>query len=488
MATTPTTITPDSLTVQDPLKTITPTTDMTNYQSILDQQAAATKSSLDTIAADNKIIQGKTADTANFNSQYGVDTTTEDINKYTADLAGINANISGLANEAKAIPLTVQQNNQNTGATDSGVLPQTTGKLRENAIKALTQSSLADILTANITGSGIKLQAAKDKVTQAINLKYKPLEDEVTALQNQLKLNKDYITDPAEKKLASAQQRVLDERARVLAEQKQNDSDISKIAITAATNKAPQAILDAIQQAKTPIEAAKAAAGWLQDPLDAQYKKAQIAKINADIASSGASGIDAANVLAYAQQYASTGTIPTGLPKGTFGIVAQYAKEQPKPDGTLVDRGTGVKSGAVSPTQEEGIIALKDVTQKLAQLKDMPRLGGPQTVSNYNILRGEIVDLIARARSGAALTANEEATYKAKIPKITSFIGDSKIDALQSSITGKLDTELVSKGLSIYGYSKVKVGDNDYTVGSIIQNANGQSGRINPDGSITIIN
>lgn len=261
-----TTITTDSLNVTDPLKTITPTPDMTNYQGIIDQGAADTKASLDKINADKALLTGKTADTAALNETTGVNAANADIAKYTTQLADINASISGLSNEAKAIPLDVQNKAANTGATDAGVAPITTGRLRENAIKALTQSSLADVVTANITGSNIKLAAAQDKVTQAINLKYKPIEDEIANLKDQLQLNKDYITDPAEKKLAAAQQRVLDERTRVLAQQKDLEQNLSSVALEAAKNGASQSVIKAISSAKSIGDAITAAGTSLKTP------------------------------------------------------------------------------------------------------------------------------------------------------------------------------------------------------------------------------
>jgi hypothetical protein len=117
----------------------------------------------------------------------------------------------------------------------------------------------------------------------------------------------------------------------------------------------------------------------------------------------------------------------------------------------------------------------------------------PSTQSQqYNNLRGEIVDLLARARSGAALTANEEATYLKKLPGNFSkslFLGgsgDTKIDSLKSSITGKLDTSLQTNNLAIYGYSTVNVGGQPFVVGQTVTNSQGQTGRINADGTITL--
>lgn len=277
--------------------------------------------------------------------------------------------------------------------------------------------------------------------------------------------------------------------------------DINKIAEQAAQNGAPLSILAKIGQAQNVNDAIIAAGEYSRDPLDAAYKKAQIAKIYNDIneaAAGGAlGGMDPQNAIAYAQQYASTGTIPTGLPKGTFGVIAQVAKELPKSPGTLVDKNTGIKPSALTATQIDGVSALYDLTKKLDELESLrtdstvdKRVGSTGRVE-YSTLRDEIVDLLARARTGAAISANEEALYKSKLPNpygLVPKIGNVKIQGLKSSLEGKLDTTLNSNGVSIYGYSQVDTPIGKKTVGETIMGENGLSGRVNPDGTVTLLN
>lgn len=231
-------------------------------QTDVDTAHTNDKTSLDRITALMNSELGKSADSAQAYTDAGVDTEKANYDKYNQDLNDINASVAGLANEAKAIPLKVQQNNANTGATDAGVAPQTAGQLRENAIKALTASSLADIATANINNSAIRYNAAKDKADKAVDLKYQPIETELSNLKEQLTLNKEYITDPAEKKLADAQQRVLDERTTTIAQQKSDEKDVNAIKIEYAKNgNNPSDIT-----ATTPSEAIKQAGNGLSSP------------------------------------------------------------------------------------------------------------------------------------------------------------------------------------------------------------------------------
>ena len=219
---------------------------------------------------------------------------------------------------------------------------------------------------------------------------------------------------------------------------------------------------------------------------------------------SGGAG-DIENLIAYAQQYASTGTIPTGLPKGTFGSIAAIAGELPKVNGEIVDNNTNVKSSKLTPTLVDGYSAMKDLTSKIGEANILfnklhtgfwgGTFGNTFTTKDrdtYNVLKCEIVDLLARDRTGAAISATEEALYKSKIPGTyneTFFIGqsgDTKLKGLQKSIEDKLDAGLRANGVSMYGFSKVELGGTKYNVGEIIE-SNGMKGRVNPNGSITII-
>ena len=118
---------------------------------------------------------------------------------------------------------------------------------------------------------------------------------------------------------------------------------------------------------------------------------------------------------------------------------------------------------------------------------------GNEDQARYVALRTQIIDLLARARSGAALTAVEEARYAGMLPGRFSepFALGTNSDVRINNFTKTLTDDLVNKtsaqGVKVNGLSKVKVDGQEYTVGDIIQNAQGVMGRINADGSITII-
>jgi hypothetical protein len=211
---------------------------------------------------------------------------------------------------------------------------------------------------------------------------------------------------------------------------------------------------------------------------------------------------DPAQLVAYAQQYASTGMIPTGLPKGSFGAVSAYAKELPKSQGQILDKATGVtpdKLGAAGDAYGALYSAI-ELSKQLKEL-DKKRVGGVVSGTlgkvfgsadqqRYVDLRSQIVDLLSRARSGAALTESEEKRYGNMLPgRFSESFGlgansDVRIDNFTTALTSDLTNKVNSKGWVVNGISKVDLGGTKYTVGDVIE-VNGVRGRINADGSIT---
>lgn len=242
------------------------------------------------------------------------------------------------------------------------------------------------------------------------------------------------------------------------------------------------------------------------DALDMNLKQAQISNIYSEIAKRNQpdpNGLDVQGLVAYAQQYASTGQIPAGLPKGTFGAVAEVAKTLPKSNGTLVDKNTGVRPQG----NDAKIAAYADLYSAIdlsKQLKDLDAkrtrgvfgwFKGSKDSDNkrYDDLRTQITDLLARARTGAAMSANEEAFYTKMLPRgISNPLGfgantQSSIQNLTDNLTRDLNNKLNAQGYAIYGFSQVKMPDgNQYKVGDIVSNGT-QQARVNADGTLSLL-
>lgn len=286
-----------------------------NQQQIDKQKAQETAGTDITKLMDS--LTNKTADTQIANETAGVNTETANLNKYAQQLADLNAQASSLNREAQAIPLITQENNRNTGATDAGVAPQTAGALRLNALKALSIGQQADIASAATTGSQLRLQAAKDKAQQIVDLKYKPIEDALAIKEKQYELNKDVLMS-IDKKRAESLALAIDKEKTALADAKEKEKEkrLTQIADTKtiqdmminATQIAPKSVLDSAktiaENGGTPSEVAMALGKYGGDYYKNELLKQQIetekaqkanyyaniAKTNAEVKNLGSNG------------------------------------------------------------------------------------------------------------------------------------------------------------------------------------------------------
>ena len=354
--------------------------------------------------------------------------------------------------------------------------------------------------------------ASIETLNQKFELELEPLKLQLDQEQN--------VYDQIREDLSKSEDRLwtakLAQTSQAIKENEQRQSDISDILQTLQTNN-PEVLRNnpnlAVQigNAKSRGEALQILAKKgisLQDPLKKRIDEANLANIYSQIAerNAGVAGMDVVNLLAYAQQYAATGQIPTGLPKGTFGVVSQTAKELPKVAGTVVDRNTGVKSSATGDALQGAYGTIYSVVELAKELKELDKervsgivagtvgkIFGAKDQQRYLDLREQISDLLARARTGAAINATEEKRYFDLLPSRFSqpfFLGaDSqvRIDNFISTVTKDLDNKTRTQGLAVYGLSTVEIGGQKYTIGDIVSNEAGQIGRVNPDGSITLV-
>lgn len=431
-------------------------------------------------------------------------------------LKEVNLQMTNLTNEYNKRIASIP--GQGIGLTTGAVAQLTDREKRLAATEIGALSAVSQALQGNIALS-------QSTAERTVNMQFEPIEQEIKNLQTQLDLNYDDLSR-AEKKQADELNFVLQERQAQVDQAKEDRLAVINMASEAAQQGADTVTLNKILKAGT-IEDALAIAG---DSLGGEFRmqqeqqqfennlstqklnldtlstNAQIANIQSEIANRGlqGQGYDPAEILAYAQQYAATGTIPTGIPKGSFGVLSQVAKEAPKPTGTLVNNITGVKDSKLGATEQDDISALYNITELTNDLLelDKERAGGiiagtfgkvfgSNDQAAYLTKRKAIVDEIQRMQSGAALTEEEQAFYKDYLPGRFSeslFLGqdsEKKIENFAEVMNTKLENALKINNLSIYGYSKVKVGDQEFKVGDVIE-SNGQTGTILPDGSISI--
>ncbi len=171
------------------------------------------------------------------------------------DLPGLEATQRDLAsqlkilqNEAKSIPLQTQQEAEGRGITAAGLRPKTIGRLRENAIKALTISALLDAANGQIV-------TAQTKIDRAVAQKFDPIRAEIDAKTRNLRLIQDSPeSTQAEKKRAAEQEAILTNQKTEIERQEAEQKEIWNIAVDVA-GKVDAITLQKIQNAQTREEA-----------------------------------------------------------------------------------------------------------------------------------------------------------------------------------------------------------------------------------------
>ena len=267
------------LTIVDPIPDNTPslvgtTQGAADYLKTLDSNLTAAEAKSDetqqTILSTMNKLLGKSGDTATANETSGV-------NAAAKRIRDLNAQIQATNRESQAIPLKVQEDNRNTGATDRGIAPQEAGRLRMNALKALSLAQEGDLAIADYA-------SAKDKADEIIRVKYEPLENNLKMLQQQYEFNKDSL-DRIDKKRSEALNIALNKEAADLADKKANDKAIQDIKIVLAQNGASKEVLALASKATTIDEILQVGKGFISDPLERKIKEAQLREINTRIAS-----------------------------------------------------------------------------------------------------------------------------------------------------------------------------------------------------------
>lgn len=150
-----------------------------------------------------------------------------DLLKTQKDLA---TRLKALQNEAQAIPLQMQQQSEGRGITAGGLQPLQTGALRNNAIQALSTSSLLEASRGNIS-------TALDLVDRAVAQKFDPIKEEIMAKQQNLNLilNSPEYTN-AQKQRAQIQLDLQEKKKRERDNQQDNYKTAQAMAAAAITN------------------------------------------------------------------------------------------------------------------------------------------------------------------------------------------------------------------------------------------------------------
>lgn len=193
----------------------------------------------------------------------------------------INAQATGLLNEAKAIPIQVENQAMGTGATEAGIAPITSARLRDNALKALSLGQQAAIATANY-------DKAKNYADQIVNAKYDQIQADINAKITNLQALKDFDLSPAQEKARLAREERLNAEKQVNEDKRTNEKALSDLVIKASSQGAPSALLEKAKLATNPMQAATILGAYAGDYWETKLKIAQYNKTLAETAKTNA--------------------------------------------------------------------------------------------------------------------------------------------------------------------------------------------------------
>lgn len=184
----------------------------------------------------------------------------------------------------------------------------------------------------------------------------------------------------------------------------------------------------------------------------------------------------------WAEEYAQTGKLPTGVPANLRQSVAMLATTVKQPAGRVVSAITGMPDPTLDSALQQGLSSGADAIKRLDQLGEVfsqihtGLIGGtfgaafPSTQRQiYNDMRDEIIMLIRQARSGQAFSVKEAESYENMLPtnwNEPTFLqlgadGLTKIQNLKNSMEMSLNTKLAQNGLMITQDKPVKNNQSD---------------------------
>lgn len=332
-------------------------------------------------------------------------------------LTDINSQIQTLQNEAKAIPLNIQNEFEGRGATAAGVAPVQAAALRKNAIKALGLSSIASTLQGNIA-------LAQQQANRAVEVEFAPLEAEINYLREAMTLNEKRLNREDSKRTQLMQFR-LNERERLLSNAKEDRNIIIGWAAEAAKlGNAPSLVLNNALTETDPRSALAILNPYLVD-IDAkqqayaelEYKRAQTAqtyeqirlvKANIDIAEANAEKT---------RQEIEAGRTPTQAAQDRKNEVLTLAQ------GLRADNAVG-KSSAVGASFAKAVPfgqTLGFQGNRSAFEARVDTLKANLTLDNLKLLKGPMSDkdLAFLQAVGSSLNTNmSEAAFNEELDKV----------------------------------------------------------------------
>ena len=358
-------------------------------------------------------------------------------------------------------------------------------------------SMAADVGILQAQGLAIqgRLADAQNAANRAIDVKYDAIEQRLKTQSFLLEILEGTLTKE-EQTRADAINSLLNEEKERLNEKKDVDKQIQGIMITAANNNAPSEALAQITAAETVLEATQIASQYLPEAeIGTQVVEANGRKLlvntqtgetirDLGVADVGGAGISTAIIEVGGQKV---------LINSKTGATIRVLGEAP----TDIKPAQRLAAGFATRIEQSGSVIDRLGKDFTGVFSRFPTLEGFKSEDRKLLEQAErnFVNAVLRRESGAAISPEEfvsaekqyfpqrgdgEAVLNQKAENRTTILESMKLEA--GAAFGELAGELppaINQGITINGVN--------YQVGEIIENEKGQKGRIESDGTITII-
>ncbi|WP_395019794.1 hypothetical protein [Dongia sp.] len=372
----------------------------------------------------------------------------------------LSSRLKTIQNEAEAIPLQLQQEATGRGITEAGLRPIQTSALRNNAIAALSTSSLLESAKGNLT-------TALDLADRAVKQKYDPIREEIATNSANLDLIlKSPAYSQADKQRAQKQKEANDAKQRAIENEEENSKTAHAMAAAAITNNpGNQAASLAAQQALSLdpadpyyLQKLYSLVGQYQtdptkvasDLADLDLKRANAAKLRADTALTEA---QRAKVLAE--------TAPANDPKKAaqnaqaLSLAVALRKDDAPGKGSAV----GASIAKFVPYGQ----ALGLQGNRTAFESRVDSLKANLTLDNLKLLKGAMSDkdLLFLNSIGSSLNVNmSEEQFNSELDKIIKKFEDNGVSLPEDA--GSPESASVGSTVTINGKRYRKVGADAY--------------------------
>ena len=240
-----------------------------------DRQKALISSQMSDFGQAQSALGGKAAETASLYGSTGV-------NNLAAQLRQLNAQATGLQNEAQAIPIANRMAYKGSAGTDNQVQNVNYDQLQQNALKALSLGQQAAIAKADY-------DTAKSYADQMVDAKYSQMEANLKSKEIQLNWAMKLNLEPAQKKAAEAKLRQYEAQKTAMEDKKEQEKAITDVGMTLSKYGVSEKVVNDVLSSRNLNEAIKKAGANLQDPkaklelenmrVEQLVKRAEIAKV-----------------------------------------------------------------------------------------------------------------------------------------------------------------------------------------------------------------